>query len=772
MASGKIKTLVLLDAHAIIHRAYHALPEFVSRQGEPTGGLYGLSTMLLKLVADLKPDYLIACYDLPEPTFRKQAFADYKAGRKEADPALVSQLKRSRDIFTAFGIPIYDCPGFEADDIIGTIVAQTKNIKNLKIIIASGDMDTLQLVSGKKITVYTFKKGIKDTIIYDESGVIERFGFKPALLPDFKGLRGDPSDNIPGIAGIGEKTASLLVGQFGSLDNIYKKLEKDKPALIKAGVKQGVIDKLLTGKDEAYFSKSLGLIRLDAPINFSLSDKEWSLSLHQSTIERIFSDLDFRSLANRLPGKPEVNPVVDNYDSRAVKELLVGLWLLDSTKTDPTLDDVFFYTGTKDLTKAEQIIKTELKTKKLETVYRRIELPLIDILETAKNRGLLVDRSYFKKLSNNYHKKLTALETEIHSLAGKKFNINSPKQLAQILFDDLSLGTKGLKKTAGGARSTKESELEKLKDKHPIIKQLLSYRELQKLLSTYVDNIPQMVDNESRLHSSLIQTGTVTGRMSSKNPNLQNIPIRDGLGVAVRRGFVATPGFKWLAADYSQIEMRILAEISGDLSLISMFTAGQDIHTGVAAKVFSVTEGEVTKEMRRRAKVINFGIIYGMGINALKANLNSSKAEAEQFYDQYFAAFPTIKKYLDSISQTARQKGYTETIFGRRRYLGELKSPIPYIKAAAERQAVNAPIQGTAADMVKLAMIDIDKKLSGQAQLLLQVHDELIYEAKEDKAKEIGLAIKEIMEHITKLKVPLVVNLSIGPNWGELKEIV
>jgi DNA polymerase-1 len=788
------KRLVLLDSHAIIHRAYHALPEFVSSKGEPTGGLFGLATMLIRIAQDLKPDYLVACYDLPDPTFRRQIYEGYKAGRQKADDGLVAQLIRSRDVFTAFNIPIYDRPGFEADDVLGTIVEKlyprsggnqgdtlstdfqgvalvTKGA-DLQIVIASGDLDTLQLVVDDQVVVYTLKRGLSDTITYNEAAVRERFGFGPELLPDWKGLRGDPSDNIIGIKGIGEKTATILISQFGSIEEIYKKLKKNKKIFLEAGIKERIIKLLTENEEEALFSKTLATIRRDVPLDFKLPEKAWREGLQFEPIEKLFTELDFRTLGARVK-----NALFDEKENQGVAlkdaqgdalifldpETAIAIWLLNSELTDPKPEDVKF---------SKEELLEQIKEKNLEQVYQEIELPLIPIIAEAEKRGILVDREKMEKLSAEYHGELTKLEKKIYESAGAEFNLNSPKQLGEILFDKMNLVVKGLKKTAGGARSTRESELVKLKDVHPVIAEILRYREWQKLVSTYLDAIPKLLDENNRLHTHLHQTGTTTGRMSSSEPNLQNIPADEIHGDKIRAAFIASPGHRWLSFDYSQIEMRVLALLSGDEELIRIFKSGSDVHTSVAVKVFRVTESEVTREMRRKAKVINFGIIYGMGVSALQKNLNSTRAEAQEFYDQYFIAFPKINAYFEKVKAEAKAKGYTETYFGRRRYFSGLKAKLSYIVAMNERMAMNAPLQGTAADIVKIAMRKVDEEIKknnwkNRVHLLLQVHDELIYEVEDKLVAEVKPVIEKIMENAVSASIPFTVTASEGKNWGE-----
>lgn len=788
------KLLVLLDAHAIIHRAYHALPDFSTSKGQPTGALYGIVAMLLKIIKDLKPDYIAACYDLPDPTFRHVAYEKYKAGRPKADEALVAQIIRSKDIFIAFGVPMYEYPGFEADDILGTIVEQLSSSsgKDIDIIIASGDMDTMQLIDDERVRVYTLKKGINDTILYDERGVIERFGFPPKLLPDFKGLRGDQSDNIIGITGIGEKTAAILVKEFGAIENIYKTLKRDGKKILDSGVSERIVNLLREGEEEALFSKTLALIRRDAPIKFAVPKGTWVKEASIEKIEALLKELEFKSLAvrvremlgvGRVEGKIDATlGKLEKIDEAELEKAKIALWLVDSEKTNPELEDVLDFTKKDKLSGAIKVLEDEIKSRGLARVYKEIELPIIPIIKRAEERGILVDTKYFKKLSGDYHGRINELEKKIWKHAGVKFNINSPKQMSEVIFDKMKLVNTAvrIKKTEGGAKSTRISELEKLRDTHPIISEIVDYRELQKLLSTYIDAIPPLLDGNNRLHTHFIQTGAATGRFASTNPNLQNIPIRSELGKNIRGGFLASPGHTLLSFDYSQIELRVAAILSGDKFLTQIFKEGKDAHGAVASRVFKVPESEVTPEMRRRAKVINFGIVYGMGVTALKENLGGTRAEAQEFYDKYLEEFSELADYLENVKFFAKKNGYTETLFGRRRYFPGVRSSISFIKAMAERMAINAPLQGTAADIIKIAIKlaedDLAKnKLLSKTHLLLQIHDELIYEA-EDGA--IGLAekvIKESMESVFKRSylnkapdVPIVVNFSSGKNWGEL----
>lgn len=799
------KRLILLDAHAIIHRAYHALPEFATSKGEPTGALYGVIAMLIKIIEELNPEYITACFDLPQPTHRHEAYEAYKAGRAKTDDNLVLQLERAKDIFTAWGIPIYSEPGFEADDILGTIVEKLNKPArphessgaggDLEIIIASGDMDTLQLVDDRRVMVYTLKKGIKDTILYDERGVISRFGFGPELLPDFKGLRGDPSDNIIGVKGIGEKTATSLITTFGSIEKIYKALKKGKDEWKKAGITDRVAELLIANEEEALFSKTLATIRRDAPIKFVLL-KPWKESLVLENLIELFKQLEFRTMGERvrtlLKTPPLAPPLAKgrgtgrgvSLEASAKKqeagELGLALWVVDSNLTTPTMQDVFDFTKTDNEQDAWKVINTELEKRGVKRIFEEIEKPLEPVVQKMNGRGVKIDVGALKKLSETYHTELSKLEKEIWEMAGNEFNINSPKQLGEILFVNMNLGGTRQKKTSTGNFSTKESELEKIKDKHPIITKILEYRELQKLLSTYIDAIPPLLDKNNRLHSTFLQAGTTTGRMSSENPNLQNIPIRSKLGQAIRHAFIAEKGSTLLSLDYSQIELRIAAILSKDEKLMDIFKRGEDVHTGVASRVFKVSIDKVDKSMRSKAKTINFGVLFGMGVNALKTNLGTDRKEAQEFYDNYFETFSGLAKYLDQVKAEAGRKGYTETIFGRRRYFEGLRSPLPFIRASAERMAINAPIQGTEADIIKISMKKIDdyikeKKLEKEVYPVLCVHDEIVYEVKEDLVQKVVGEFKKIMEEALPsdktLGVPIVAEAAIGKSWGDMESI-
>lgn len=799
--------LVLLDAHAIIHRAYHALPDFQSPAGEPTGALYGLSSMLLKIIQDLKPDYIASCYDLPKPTLRHEAHEGYKATRAKIDDALAKQLGTSRTVFEAFSIPIYDREGFEADDILGTICHLTKDNDDIEIVIASGDMDTLQLVEKSRVKVYTLKKGLNDTIMYDAKAVEDRYGFPPRLVPDYKGLRGDPSDNIIGIPGIGEKTATTLVQEFGTIEEMYKKLKKNPEKFEEKGIKPRIVNLLTEHEEDAVFSKMLATIRLDAPIAFKLPDAVWQDGRTLPSVLALFDELGFRTLRERAravfgakdtaTGKKEGNggeemesgktehSEAEDIPQEKLQEAQVMTWLLASDLTNPSLEDILAYTKMPTFSSAyDELEKRLAMTGRLDEVYEKIEKPLIPVLREMERHGVCVDRSALGRLQETYRAELDEIEKRIYTAAGREFNVSSPKQLGEVLFDEMELKVAGArsggKKTSTGQRSTKESELEKLRDVHPIIGDILEYRQVQKLLGTYIESIPKLLDEDGRLHAQFLQTGTVTGRMASANPNLQNIPIRSERGRAIRDAFTAPKDFTLLALDYSQIELRLAAILSGDEKLIDIFKSGRDVHQEVAAAVFGVPAEEVDREMRRRAKIINFGILYGMGVNALKAQLGTSTSEAHQFYDDYFRTFSTLAEYLESTRGAARRQGFTETLFGRRRQFPGMKSSLPYVRAQAERMAINAPIQGTQADIIKLAMVEIAQMLEREraiedAHLILQVHDELVFEIREGKLATLSSEIRRIMESVLPESetngVPILASAKAGPDWGHMKDL-
>lgn len=781
--ADKVKKIVLLDSHAIIHRAYHALPSFANSEGVPTGALYGLLSMIIRIIEELKPDYIVAAYDLPKPTFRHHVYENYKAGRAKTDDDLVKQLITSREVFAALGIPILDAEGFEADDVIGTLVGKLKDIEGLSVIIASGDMDTLQLVEGKKVQVFTLKKGITDTVLYDEDAVQERYGFKPLQLIDYKGLRGDPSDNIIGVPGIGEKTATTILQQFHSVEGLYEALEKDPANGKKAGLTDRIVKILLEHKDDAFFSKTLATIRFDAPIEYVLPEQTFAQSVNEEAVLSLIAKYEFSSLTARAKRVFHFETVVpqEDIDPTLLREASVGLWVLSSEQTNPGYEVILERTRKKTLAEAMVSLEEELKRRSLWNLFEKIEKPLIPIIEEMEQFGIMIDQEYFRTLQVRMKEQLAVIEKTISEQTGVTINLNSPKQLSELLFTTLELAPKG-KRKASGAFTTNAEQLEELRDAHPIIPLILEYREVQKLLTTYVEALLGHVKEDGRVHATFLQHGTTTGRFSSANPNLQNIPIKGTSGKEIRHGFVAASGNVYIGSDYSQIELRVLAMLSGDEQLIETFRKGEDIHMSVAAAMFNVPFSEVTNDMRRKAKVINFGILYGMGITALQKNLGTSRAEAQTFYNSYFEAFPKIHDYLESTKEYAKTHGYTETLFGRRRYFPGITASAPFLRAMAERMATNAPIQGTNADIVKIAikLIDDDLRAAGihdKAHLILQIHDEVVYEVAEGVQAQAEEIIKQAMNSVfersplavTAPTVPLAVSIGIGKRLDDLK---
>ncbi len=776
------KTLVILDSHAIIHRAYHALPSFTNSAGFPTGALYGVASMLIKIIEDFKPNFVVAAYDLPKPTFRHQAYDGYKGGRSKIDDDLIIQIEKSKYIFEAFNVPVISVEGFEADDVIGTLVEKYKKEKNLEIIIASGDMDTLQLIEGKNVKVFTLKKGINDTVIYDEKGVLDRYGFNPNQLVDYKGLRGDPSDNIIGVPGIGEKTATTILQKFGSIENLYKNL--DKGNLKKEdGLSERIISLLKEHKEDAFFSKTLATIRRDTPINYELPNVDYISSVKEEEMLKIVSEYEFRSLMPRIRKLFSFKDPIKNeeIDEELFREVSIILWILNSDKNNLSYENILDITKKNNLKESYTWAIQELKNKKLYDIFEKIEKPLIPIIKKMEDRGIVIDENYFLSLQKSMKKRLIEIEEIIKSETGSIINLNSPKQLSNLLFVELGLKSKG-KQKENGSFTTNAETLESLLGQHKIIEFILEYREIQKLLTTYVESLLSHIKEDGRVHAKFLQNGTSTGRFSSVNPNLQNIPIKSEMGKKIRHGFIASKDHLFIGSDYSQIELRVLAVLSQDSALKKTFENKEDIHSAVASRVFKVPIKDVDSEMRRKAKIINFGIIYGMGVSALQKNLGTNRVEAQNFYNEYFEAFPTIANYLEKTKDLAREYGYTETLYRRRRYFPGIKSGAPFLRAMAERMATNAPIQGTAADILKIAIKNIDEeliknKLNEKAHLVLQIHDELIYEVEEKFIKETEDIIVRTMSEvfnfspieIQEKSIPLAVSVGIGSRLDELK---
>ncbi|MFZ2187246.1 MAG: DNA polymerase I [Candidatus Moraniibacteriota bacterium] len=868
----KKKTLVLLDGNALIHRAYHALPPLTSKKGELVNAVYGFTLTLLSVLDKFKPEYIAASFDLAGKTFRHDKFEAYKATRVKAPEDLYAQIERVKEMTRAFNIPIYEKEGFEADDCVGTLARQAER-EGVAVIIVTGDSDALQLVT-PQVKVFMLRKGIKDVVLYDEQAVMEKYGFTAAQLPDYKGLAGDASDNIPGVTGVGAKTATDLLQEFGTLENIYEHLSE---------VKESVRKKLEPDKERAFLSKELGTIDTAAPVALDL-EACVSKDFDRNTVTGLFQELGFFSLIKRLSGSEEA-PSAAQATEACAKEKKIKIKKLDTKaglenffgdvheiavyvkQSEGTLfgagiesvhiaiakdeeASIIWNEGTKKFLKAfledetrkkivydgkslmhlfekegidmrgiafdvmlaayllnsggnvdftylileecgeeesvfpaqklivlheiygeriDEVSKTQTKERTLRGVFENIEMPLLSALFAVEMNGILLNTEKFKTLSDRLKEELMTLEKDIYALAGREFNINSPKQLAEILFQDLKIPTTNIKKTKTGI-STAAAELQKLQA-YPIVAKIESYRELFKLKTTYLDALPLLVDKDSRLHTTFHQAVAATGRLSSSDPNLQNIPARNTWGERVRSAFEASEGYLFVGADYSQIELRVMAHLSGDRALTAAFENKEDVHARTAAVVFKVKPEEVTSDMRRQAKVFNFGIMYGMGAYGLAQAAQIDQKIAAEFIAAYFKKFSGVAKFIEGMKEGAREKGYVETELGRRRYTPEIGSGNVQVAHAAERMAINMPIQGLAADIMKLAMLaadDLVEKYGADARMVLQVHDELIFEVREKRVAAFAEEIKQVMEKAYPLRVPLTAAVLTGKNWGEI----
>lgn len=774
------KKVVLLDAYALLHRSYHAMPNFTTHNGRPSGALFGFIKMILKIKDELKPDYVLACFDRKEKTFRKEVYENYKANRSKTEDSLISQINEAPKICEALNIPIYSIAGFEADDIIGTIVEKLKknnfifDNSKIEIFIASGDMDTMQLIDKENnVKVYTLKKSLGETIIYKYEDIEKKYGFKAEQIVDFKGLKGDSSDNIIGIKGIGEKTATVLINAFESIENMYKIIHEDinnfdkicKEIKITERVKNLIIE----GEEDAVFSKTLATIVKDVDLDFSLPKEKWLKNINIEKFLEICREFEFRSFYKvfntnnnkeeelKIGGYEDLidqNSNENKYenDTEIFLENKVLLNLIDSEITNAKKEIILEKANTKNLNEAKENFIKIIKEQDLLDLYNKVEYRIIGILSEMKKVGIFLNIKTLKKQEEILKERLNNLEKEIFKIAGEEFNIASPKQLGHILYEKLKIGEK-IKKTAGGILSTNVKELEKLKEKNIIVQKVLEYRKLFKLLNTYVETLPNYVDQNNIIHSTFIQTGTTTGRFSSESPNLQNLPAKGEDGLVIRKAFESRTGFIFLSIDYSQIDLRSAAILSGDKNLINIFNEDIDVHTGVASKIFKIKESEINTQMRNYAKTINFGILYGMGVLALKDSMKVSRKEAQEFYDEYKKTFNIMMNYLENVKIKAKESGYTETLLKRRRYIYSLKSSIPFLRAQGERIAINAPVQGTTSDILKLAMIDVydyikENRLEEKVNIILQIHDELILEIKENLIDKIKYTIKDIFENV------------------------
>ena len=892
------KKLILIDGNAIIHRAYHALPPLTTKKGELVNAVYGFASVLLNVVNKFKADYIVATFDLKEPTFRHKEFKDYKATRIKAPDDLYEQIPRIKELVKAFNIPIAEKEGFEADDLIATFARQIENLHpEIENIIVTGDLDTLQLVNDKT-KVFALRRGMSESVLYDEKAIFDRYGLAPDQMIDYKGLRGDPSDNLPGVKGVGEKTATELLKKYGSVEEVYKNLPE---------IREGVRKKLEKDRVQAFFSKKLARLFYDVPVKFDLEKSAWQ-DFDRVKVINLMRELEFFSLLRRLPGYEEYEKEKNNVDGedmapgakkkvewkkitpaqipkmagnvsfvvdsggeefpkgiaisldpqsafyipfsgsdvpKKIKEFLedkniakIGFdlkreWrILDRTGIkiegmafDTQLaayllrygsnlsweDLVFqelgiiaekkekgggqgaliFQENEKEIERLcsraahnfslsqklrerlEEISReqfTEGKKSNLKDVFEKLEMPLVEILSEMEKDGIKINKMILEGISVKLDRRVKVLEREIQKLAGSDFNVNSSVQLREVLFEKLGISTKDIKKGKTGF-STASAELQKIKHLHPVIEKIEEYRELFKLKTTYLDPLPNLTDKKSRLHTTFNQAVTATGRLSSSEPNLQNIPIRTDLGQIIRTAFEAESGFRMISSDYSQIELRIAAHLSGDVKMITTFLNGEDIHTATAARVNKLDLDKVSGKMRSAAKALNFGIIYGMGTFGFAQSAGVDNEEAREFIRKYFENYPQVAHFLDEIKISVREKGYVETELGRRRNIPEINSSNFQVRAAAERMAVNMPIQGLAADIIKLAMIEADKLIREKypaSRMILQIHDELLFEVLERDAEKFAEDLKEVMENIYKLSVPLIVDVKVGYNWGEV----
>ena len=888
--------LLLFDGNALVHRAFHAIPPLtITKTGEPVNAVYGFVLMLLKVLNDLRPTHYAVAFDYPAPTFRHLEFREYKAQRPPTPEELRGQFRRVRELVDAFGIPAYEVEGYEADDILGTICRQASG-GGIDTVIVTGDADTLQLVSPMvKVLIPRPGRPFSDTIIYDEDAVRQRYGIEPLQICDLKGLKGDASDNIPGVPGVGEKTAAKLIQGFGGVDVVYEHIDEVTPERLQ--------DVLRRNEGLARLSRELATIVTDVPITLDL-ERCLVGGYDRARVMELFRELEFVSLIGKLPegeGMPRkacrdyriidteealdelmselyragsfaidtettsvdamraglvgislsaspgkgfyipvghrmgrqlpmdmvierLRPLLEdqgiskvahnaNYDmtvlsgygvelgnlnfdtmiaahllgekSLGLKALafsrlgvemtpinaLIGSGAKQVLMSDVDIASVSDYScADSDMTgRLRGVFEPEIREKGLGKLFSEVEMPLVEVLVRMQRNGVALDTASLEEMSCVLGKRMTELEWEIYRDVGHEFNINSPQQLGAVLFGELGLPR--AKKTKSGY-STDAAVLEGLKGAHPVIGPLLEYRQLMKVKSTYVDALRDLINPVTgRVHTSFNQTATVTGRLSSSEPNLQNIPIRGELGKQVRKAFVAGERGVLLSADYSQIELRVMAHLSQDARLLSAFSRDEDIHASTASEVFGVAKEEVTAEMRRVAKTVNFGVIYGMSDYGLERATELSREEAAGFIRDYFERYPKVKDYIEATKQQAREQGYVQTILGRRRYIPEINSPNRQVREAAERMAINMPVQGTAADIIKLAMIRLKGRMDGlglRSRMILQVHDELLFDVPEDELDVMKGLVEEIMPKAMSLSVPLKVDVKIGRNWGEM----
>ena len=820
--------LVIIDGKSVFYRGYYAMGRLSLPDGTPTGGVYGFAAMLIEIIEKLKPEYIAVAWDKPKTNIRSRRaiYPDYKANRKPAPADFYIQIPYLLELLQAFHIPLYEFDDYEADDIIGTL-ARRAATSNITTQIISGDLDMLQIVD-ENIEMYQMRRGFTDVAKFDIAAIEAKYDLRKDQFLDLKSIKGDSSDNIPGVPGIGEKGAVKLLQEYGSLDGVYANIDK---------ITGATKTKLEQGKELAYISRDLARIKFDAPLDFDpkatcladfdpqdVVDKLKALQFNSlivkfrklfpntttaSRVTNISSDQaraikeasvhdDEKQATKKLtttvvptnilppPADIEIKIPEELYLSHQVKsdmhdntelakEILNGRPYWDLGQIDFLFDPLARRNNQLELVdtsdpKSEYISQQRqlAVVPELKNVAENFDLPLIPVLYKMEHTGVAIDPGRFEALSSEFSAELRKIEQEIYELVGHEFNINSPIQLSQILFDELGLPVKGIKKTSRGY-STGQKELDKLRGSHPIIEKIERSREVSKLLSTYIHPLPLLADKNHRIHTTYTQDVTATGRLSSINPNLQNIPVRSEDGKRIRECFIAEPGKSFVSADYAQFELRLAAALSGDQQLIDDFNSGLDIHTKTASDAFNIPMELVTKNQRRAAKVINFGVLYGMSAKGLADAADMSFKEAKAFIENYFELRAPIREYLDKTLEQGRTRGYVETYYGRRRPTPDLAAPNFLVRSAAERAAANMPIQGTEADLMKRAMIEVDKALPDGAKLILQIHDSLIIECDDNQVDKISTILREKMEQVEpKLQVKLAVDVTVGKNWGEL----
>lgn len=842
------KRLAIIDGKSVFYRGYYAMPNLSTADGTPTGGVYGFAALSLELFKKLKPDYVCVAWDKPKTNIRKrlEIYPEYKAGRKPAPADFYAQIPILHELLEAFSWPLYELDDYEADDIMATLAHKAAE-QDIEVCLITSDLDALQAIE-PLVHVYALKKGLTNIDLFKPESFTEKYGLRVDQFLDLKSLKGDSSDNIPGVPGIGEKTAVQLLQQFDTLDGIYDNLWQ---------VKDSVRRKLEAGKELADMSKKVAELWFDAPIALDLDAMDVN-DLDTAKLKELLTRLEFRSLLRNLPthmqnhdavvggeenlatvesveelsksqasavlmmadclvawqdgndlwlsherGKAAKLPLHDaakvlehvavvGHDTKSLlKNLLVagvtklpnvqhdteqGSFLLNPLRKSRELADLVGMESIDDPKLAVSAIwalydeqRQALESlPELARVAGTMDFPLIEVLARMEYKGIKLNAQLLADMDTQLTEDIAKIQETMYAMADGEFNIASPAQLAEVLFTKLELPTAGIKRGKTGY-STGQKELDKLRGQHPIIELIEQFRELTKLQNTYVQTLPQQADENGRIHTTFKQDVAATGRLSSTDPNLQNIPIRTELGRKIRDAFVPDDGNVFVSADYSQFELRLAAILAGDEKMINDFNAGTDIHAKTASEVYHVPLDDVTKEQRRRAKVVNFGVLYGMSQHGLAAAANMSFADAQHFINEYFRVRPHVKQYIDDTIKKAHDDGFVETLFGRRRWTPDVKSSNFVVRQAAERAAANMPIQGTEADLMKLAMIEVDRRLEGRGEQLLQIHDSILIECPKDKAEEISEMLVDTMENIyPNLGVKLQVDVHTGNNWGEV----